>query len=195
VNNVCVGSGICSGTASQTCVGNTDVRMKTSSGSGNVFLVRPAAVIALLTDVTLNSKQNTSGTVSSTAYAGVDFKVSLANQPSGSNSKVIPDYAVTYDARFIQISTNLFQAIATQCQAITGGCFLTFAQSTASAHSFDWIVQPLSAGSYTVDTTWTSPLADSGIAESETCVGPVNLTVQQNKIFMPSQRTATAVSF
>jgi hypothetical protein len=170
--------------------------MKTSSGNGNVFLVRPAAVIALLTDVTLNSKQTSvNGAISSSAYAGVDFKVSLASQPNGSNSKVIPDYAVTYDARFIQISTNLFQAIATQCQAIAGGCFLTFAQSTASAHSFDWIVQPLTAGNYTLHATWTSSLADSGIAESETCVGPVNLTVQQNKIFMPSQRGATTVSF
>jgi hypothetical protein len=196
VSGFCTDSGICSGTAATTCDGSTDVTMKTNSGNGNVFLVRPAAVVALLTDVTLNSKQQSvAGAITSSAYAGVDFKVSLTKQPNGSNSKVIPDYAVTYDARFIQISTNLFQTIATQCLAITGGCFLTFAQSTASAHSFDWIVAPLTAGDYTVHTTWTSSLADSGIGESETCVGPVNLTVQQNKVFMPQQRTNTTVSF
>jgi hypothetical protein len=200
VSGFCTNSGICNlapGTvASTSCIGNTDVTMKTSSGNGNVFVVRPAAVVALLTDVTLNSKQqNTSGVVSSAAYAGVDFQVSLLNQPKGAKSQVIPNYAVTYDARFIQISTNLFQAIAAQCQAITGGCFIQFNESTASAHSFDWIVAPLSAGNYDVGVTWTESLANQGIAETETCVGPVNLTVQQNKIFAPSEGSATTVSF
>ena len=193
VSGFCKNSGVCSGTASTTCVGNTDVTIKTNSGSDNVFVVRPAAVVALLTDVTVSSKQG--NTATSSAYAGVDFKVSLNNKPSGATTKVIPDYAVTYDARFIQISTNLFQAIATQCQAIAGGCFISFNESTASAHSFDWIVAPLTAGDYDIQATWTSSLADSGIAESETCVGPVNLTVQQNKIFEPSEGSSTTVSF
>jgi len=195
VDGYCTDSGICSGTAKKICTGMTDVTIKTSSGNDNVFLVRPAAVVALLTDVTVNSKQNPGGIVSSSAYSGVDFQITLANEPSGAHSKVIPSYAVTYDARFIQISTNLFQAIATQCQAIAGGCFISFNESTAAAHSFDWIVAPLSAGDYKIHATWMSSLADSGIAESETCVGPVNLTVQQNKIFEPSEGSDSTVSF
>src|SRR5690242_5975090 len=43
--------------------------LKTSSGNGNVFVVRPSAVVGLLTDVTVSSKQIGS-TVSSSAQAG-----------------------------------------------------------------------------------------------------------------------------
>ncbi len=192
----CTDSGICSGTASKTCVGSTDVAIKTSSGKGNVFDVRPSAVIALLTDVTVNSKQkSTGGVVASSAFGGVDFQITLSSQPSGSTAKVIPSYPVTYDARFIQISTNLFQAIASECQAIAGGCFISFDESTASAHSFDWIVAPLTSGDYDVHATWTSSLLVNGIAESETCVGPVNLTVAQDKIFAPTQEASSDVTF
>src|SRR5579864_8442584 len=39
---------------SVTCIGNAIAGIKTSSGTGNVFVVRPSAVIGLLTDVTVN---------------------------------------------------------------------------------------------------------------------------------------------
>src|SRR5215467_4797380 len=35
------------------CMGNAVAGIKTSSGSGNLFVVRPSAVVALLTDVTV----------------------------------------------------------------------------------------------------------------------------------------------
>jgi len=119
------------------CMGNAVVGIKTSSGAGNVFVVRPSAVIALLTDVTVNSNQkgNAAGVVSSFALAGVNFQVSVTGP---GNPQVLPSFPVTYDSRYIQISTNLFQTISTQCQAIT---------------------------------------------ESLACVGPLNMTVQQNKVF------------
>jgi hypothetical protein len=164
------------------CMGNAVAGIKTSSGNGNVFVIRPSAVIGLLTDVTVSSKQTGSGTgaVSSSALAGVNFTVSVTGPGS---PQVIPNFAVTYDSRYIQISTNLFQALATQCLAIEGGCFITFNESTVSAHSFDWIVTNLQSGTYTVTTSWTDSLGGSGISESLACVGPLNVTVQQNKIF------------
>jgi hypothetical protein len=191
VNRVCEDSGTCSSSNAASCIGSTDVGIKTNSGSGNVFVVRPSAVIGLLTDVTVSSKQGTTAT--SSAFAGVDFSVSVVNGPNGNTTVPTPDFPVTYDSRFIQISTNLFQALQTQCAAITGGCFITFNESTVSAHSFDWVLAPLTSGNYDVRATWTSSLADFGIASSMTCVGPVNLTIQQNKIFKPSADALTDI--
>jgi hypothetical protein len=192
VNGFCMDTGICSGTASKSCVGHTDVAIKTSSGNGGVFVVRPSAVIGLLTDVTVSSKQTTA---TSSAFAGVDFSVTIPSKPSSASTVPTPDFPVTYDSRFIQISTNLFQGLQANCTASAGGCFITFNESTVSAHSFDWVLGPLSSGVYDVRATWTSSLADFGIAKSMTCVGPVNLTIQQNKIFKPSAEATSDLSF
>ena len=164
------------------CMGNAVAGIKTSSGNGNVFVVRPSAVVGLLTNATVSSKQSGSstGAVSSSALAGVDFQVSVTGP---GNPQVIPSNWVTYDSRYIQISTNLFQALSTQCLAIDGGCFLSFSESTVSAHSFDWIIKNLQAGTYTVTTSWKDSLGGTGISQSLACVGPLNMTVQQNKIF------------
>ena len=164
-------------TASGQCMGTAVAGIKTSSGNGNVFVVRPSAVIGLLTDVTLNSKQTTT---SSSALAGVNFSVTVTGPGS---PQVIPNFPITYDSRYVQISTNLFQALASQCAAITGGCFLSFNESTVSAHSFDWLVTNLQSGTYTVTTNWQDSLGGSGISRSLACVGPLNVTVQQNKVF------------
>src|SRR6266568_780042 len=96
------------------CIGSVTTGIKTSSGNGNVFVVRPSAVVGLLTDVTVSSKQigSTTGSVSSSALAGVDFKVTVAPLSGQSEPTVIPSGYVTYDARYVQISTNLFQALA-----------------------------------------------------------------------------------
>lgn len=164
------------------CAGIAVAGIKTSSGNGNVFVVRPSAVIGLLTDVTVSSKQSGSGNgaVSSSALAGVNFSVSVTGPGT---PEVIPNFAITYDSRYIQISTNLFQALSSTCLAINGGCFITFNESTVSAHSFDFIVKNLQSGIYTVTTNWKDSLGGSGISQSLACVGPVNVTVQQNKVF------------
>ena len=166
--------------ASGTCIGNAVAGIKTSSGAGNVFVIRPSAVVGLLTDVTVSSKQLTA---SSSALAGVDVRVTVTPQSGQAAPTVIPNFPITYDARYIQISTNLFQALSTQCLAIDGGCFITFNESTVSAHSFDWIATGLSSGNYGVTVNWSSTLGGTGISQSLTCVGPLNLTVQQNKVF------------
>ena len=195
-------TGICGVTQpDQKCSGGLAAGIKTNGGSGNVFLIRPSAVIGLLTDVTVSSK----GTVSigtSSALAGVDFNVdvkSLSNQPQ---ANVIPSYPITYASRFVQISTNLFNVLGTLCTDTTGvanpfggttamGCFISFNESTVSAHSFDWIVGApdkygtgtLASGYYGITVNWSSSLGNFGISRSLTCVGPVNLSVQQNKVF------------
>ena len=198
----CANSGTCSVTCKgaacgANCVGSANVTIKTNNGNDNVFVVRPSAVVGLLTDVTVSSKQISpvSGSVSSSALAGVDMQVSCTSGPNCNKISVTPSGPITYDARFIQISTNLFQGLAANCTSSAGGCFITFNESTVSAHSFDFILGPLQSGNYDLTATWTSSLGDFGIASSMTCVGPVNLTVEQNKIFEPSEGSSTTVSF
>jgi hypothetical protein len=175
----------------QTCIGSAVAGIKTNSGSGNVFDIRPSAVIALLTDVTVNSNKQTNNVATSSALAGIDFRVTVKDA-SGNGPSVTPSGYITYDARYVQISTNLFQSLTGGCVGTTTGCFLTFSESTLSAHSFDWIAggptnggTPLSSGQYVVKVDWkpSSGFGVSGLGEALACVGPVNLTVQQNKIF------------
>ncbi len=185
-------SGVLSGGVGGT-VTTLNTSMKTSSGNGNVFVVTPSAVVGLLTDVTISSKQN-GNTVSSSSQAGVDFTVTAKGLSGQPDPVVIPSGPVTYEDRFIQLSTNLFTAIATQCTANpdgTGGCFLTFNESTLGAHSFNWVITNLQAGNYGLTVSWTPSTMVQGLGTAATCVGPVNLTVTQNKIFAPS----TGISF
>ena len=163
------------------CIGSFAAGIKTSSGAGNVFVITPSAVVGLLTDATVQ-KNSTLSIGTSSALAGVDFWVNVSPVNGQSAPTLTPNYPVTYDSRFIQISTNLFDALGSTCTTATG-CFISFNESTVSAHSFQWIASGLSSGTYDVAVNWSSSLGDFGIANSMTCVGPVNLTVQQNKVF------------
>jgi hypothetical protein len=176
----------------QDCAGSLSAGIKTSNGAGNVFVIRPSAVIGLLTDVTVQ-KSATINVGTSSAMAGVDFEV-VVTDPKGKPAKTIPDYPITYAARFVQISTNLFDVLGDLCTMVSDsnavggvttaqGCYISFNESTVSAHSFDWLVPTLNTGTYTIAANWKASLGNTGISESLTCVGPVNLSVQQNKVF------------
>src|SRR5262245_22895471 len=172
----CAGDGQGSGL----CVGGFSVGIKTNGGNGNVFVMRPSAVIGLLTDVGLSSKNTTLSAGSSSALAGVDFSVTVTPAPA----QIIPNFPVTYASRFVQISSNLFALLAATCATdLANGCFFNFNESTVSAHSFDWIATGLSSGQYVVTVNWSSSLGNTGISRALTCVGPVNFTVTQNKVF------------
>ena len=174
-------SGICGVIGNGLCIGSLKAGIKTNSGNGNAFVIRPSAVIGLLTDATVGKNSSISiGT--SSALAGVDMGVTVKPLNGQPAVNLYPNYPITYDARFVQISTNLFNVLGALCTTTTG-CFISFNESTVSAHSFDWIATGLSSGNYGITAQWTSSLGDFGIANSMTCVGPVNLTVQQNKIF------------
>ena len=159
------------------CLGSFTTSIKTSSGYGNVLDIRPSMVIGLLTDVSINKNTQTSS-----AYAGVNVGVSVDG-----GAKVVPNFPITYDARYIQISSNLFNALTQSCvagiAAAGAGCFFSFNESTVSAHSFDWLVTNLNSGTYDVTMQWSATNKGSGNFSALTCVGPVNVTVQQNKVF------------
>lgn len=171
-------AGVCA-PQSGTCLGSFSAGIKTNSGAGNVFDIRPSMVIGLLTDVSIDKEFQTSS-----SFAGVNVGVDISG-PSGVN--LVPNFPVTYDARWIQISSNLFNALTQSCVSTSttpgAGCFISFSESTVSAHSFDWLASNLSSGNYTVSMNWWATTGGTGNSQSLTCVGPVNVTVQQNKVF------------
>ncbi|SRR5213594_89923 len=194
-------AGVCGVVQNKACAGQLRAGIKTNGGSGNVFLIRPSAVIGLLTDVSV-SRNSTINIGTSSALAGVDFDVVVKSLSGQRDANVIPSFPVTYASRFVQISTNLFNVLGTLCTDSTGlsnpfgitdalGCFISFNESTVSAHSFDWIAGAprrdgsgtLASGNYGIEVNWSSSLGNFGFSRSLTCVGPVNLTVQQNKVF------------
>jgi len=194
-------TGICGVVQNGACAGALQAGIKTNGGSGNIFLIRPSAVIGLLTDVTVG-RNGSINIGTSSALAGVDFNVDVKSLSGQPQANVIPAFPVTYASRFVQISTNLFNVLGTLCTVVANpnpvggittaaGCYISFNESTVSAHSFDWIAGApakdgsgtLASGNYGVTVNWSSSLGNFGISRSLTCVGPVNLTVQQNKVF------------
>lgn len=163
--------------------------MKVSSGNGNVLIIRPSAVVGLLTDVTVNSKNNTGS-----SQAGVNFTVKVTPLSNQAAPTVTPDPSIpiTYEDRYIQISTNLFQAIAAACTTLDpiNGCYFTFNETTLSAHSFDWVISNLTSGNYGIEVDWAPYTSAQAPNTAQTCVGPVVFTAQQAKMF--NQNTGIA---
>jgi hypothetical protein len=157
--------------------------MKVSSGNGVALVIRPSAVVGLLTNLSLSGKAG-AGTVSAAAQSGVQFQVTVTSLSGQGPATVTPSAAVTFDDRFIQISTNLFSLLTT-CTSLTPAttCFFDFNETTLSAHSFDWVVTNMSSGDYGITVTWTPYTNFTAPNNALACVGPVVLTAEQTKIF------------
>lgn len=175
-------SGLLGTGSTQTALKTT---MKVSSGSGVALVIRPSAVVGLLTNVSLNK------TGLAASQAGVNFQVTVTPLSGQGDPTVTPTLPVTYDDRYVSISTNLFDAISTQCLALSGGCYFNFNETTLSAHSFDWVVTNLSSGNYGITVTWTPYSTATAPNSAQTCVGPIVLTAEQTKIFNQN----TGISF
>jgi len=159
-----------------------------SSGNGNTIYIRPSAVTGLLTDLSISGFFG-SGTKSASAQAAITFQVTVTALSGQAPPTVTPDKPVTYDDRFLQISTNLFNAIS-GC-TLANPCFFDLNETTLSAHSFDWVVTGLSAGNYGITVTWTPTTTATAPNQAAACVGPVVLTATQTKLFTQS----TGISF
>jgi len=163
--------------------------MKVSSGNGVALVVRPSAVVGLLTDVSLSGKFGSLIT-SGNAQETVQFAVTVTPLSGQAVPTVTPGAPVTFDDRFIQISTNLF-GLLTACTDLTP-CTFDFNETTLSAHSFDFVVTGLSAGNYGITVAWTASSNGTAAPNSAlACVGPVVLTATQTKIFNQN----TGISF
>jgi hypothetical protein len=106
-------SGLLGGGTSVTSLKTT---MKVSSGNGVALVVRPSAVTGLLTNVSLSGKFGTALATGS-AHASIQFSVAVTPLSGQAAPKVVPGAPVTYEDRFVQISTNLFGLWCRECQA------------------------------------------------------------------------------
>jgi len=180
--------GTLGGGTSQTALKTT---MKVSSGSGVALVIRPSAVVGLLTNLSLSGKAG-AGTVTASSQSGVQFQVTVTPLSGQAPATVTPSAPVTFDDRFIQISTNLFSLLST-CTSLTPDttCFFDFNETTLSAHSFDWVVTNMSSGDYGITVSWTPYTNFTAPNNALACVGPVVLTAEQTKIFNQN----TGISF
>jgi hypothetical protein len=171
-----------------TTITSIHTTMKVSSSTGVALVVRPSAVTGLLTNVSLASKLGSALSTGS-AQASIRFMVTvtpLSGQPA---PHVTPSGPVTYDDRFTQVSTNVFGLLSTCTDAVP--CTFDFNQTTLSAHSFDFVVTGLRAGSYGIAVSWTPSTNFTAPSRALACVGPVVVTTEQVKIFNQS----TGISF
>ena len=157
--------------------------MKVSSGNGGALVIRPSAVTGLVTNVSLSGKLGDAITTGS-AHASIQFSVAVTPLSGQPTPRVIPGAPVTYDDRFVQISTNLF-GLLLQCTD-TAPCTLDFNETTLSAHSFDFVVTGLSSGNYGIVVSWAPTTNFTAPSKALACVGPVVVTTEQVKMFNQS---------
>jgi len=93
-----------------TTVTSLKTTMKMSSGNGNTVYIRPSAVTGLLTNLSLRGSFG-SGTSSTSAQAAITFQVTVTPLSGQAPPTVTPSAPVTFDDRFMQISTNLFNLL------------------------------------------------------------------------------------
>lgn len=173
--------GLLGGGTAQTALSTT---LKVSNGQGVAVMVRPSAVVGLLTDLSLSGKFGDKISTGA-AQATVKFQVTVNPLDGQPAATVTPSDPVVYDDRFMQISTNLFGKLE-QCTA-DSPCTFDFDETTLSAHSFDFVVTNLDTGNYAFTVTWTPVTTATAPNEALACVGPVVLTAEQVKIFKQSQ--------
>lgn len=162
--------------------------LKVSSGNGVAIVVRPSAVTGLLTDVTLKGSQG-GGTQTGSAQASVTATVKLTPLSGQPAPMITPSVPITYDDRFLQISTNLFNVLSA-C-TVDVPCFFTINETTLSAHSFDFVAQNLQSGNYEIEVDFATSGSMTAGGTALECVGPVVITATQVKMFQQS----TGISF
>src|SRR5262249_31046272 len=102
-----------------------------SSGNGNALIIRPSAVTGLVTNLSISGFQG-SGTKTASAQASITFQVTITPLGNQGAPTVTPSAPVTYDDRFLQISTNLFNQLS-ECTLLSP-CFFDLNETTLSAH-------------------------------------------------------------
>jgi hypothetical protein len=157
--------------------------MKVSSGNGLALVVRPSAVTGLVTNVSLSGKFGDAITTGS-AKAAIQFSVAVTPLNGQPAPRVVPGAPVTYDDRFVQISTNLFGLLASCTE--TTPCTFDFNETTLSAHSYDFVVTGLSSGNYGITVSWAPTTNFTAPSKAMACVGPVVVTTEQVKMFNQS---------
>ena len=170
-----------------------ETTIKTPNSGLTALDIRPSMVTGLFTRTKVTSDSSTA-----TAVAGVKVRVLLDGKivapgmpaglpPNDTDANPNNDGWVSYNKRFQQLSTNIFNALeddacdnpATEEVEL---CFIELILSTLTANSLDWVAGDVGGGVHTVKVEWMlQPTAAN--ANEAACVGPGVLTVTQVKTF------------
>jgi len=172
--------------------------IKTPNSGSTGLVIRPSLVTGLYTRTTV-----TKDTSLAAAVAGVKVRVlidglivapgtTVGAQPTdGLNGNLADDGNgdndgwVDYNKRFQQLSTNIFNLLAEDCDPLTEEiepCYIDLITSTLSANSMDFVVGDVGVGEHTLKVEWKLQPTDPD-ANQLACVGPGVLTVMQVKTF------------
>lgn len=165
-----------------------DTTIRTPNSQYTTLLITPSLVTGLFTNTAVTQDMQ-----SSAVSAAVKVKVTLDGQPVAPATTGSP--SVIYDQRFQQLSTNIFDQIAT-C-SVMNNCSLDLVQSTLSAHAFNFVAPNVGGGNHNLKVEWTFECTDNTGANvpcttvytantAGACAGPGSVTVQQVKAFNQS---------
>jgi len=186
-------------------ISSLSATLQTPNSSQTTINLRPSFVTGLYTNTQV-SKNSTTSITSSSAFAQVRVHVTMdgnAVAPDLANPAGPGTLGVVYDARFQQLSTNVFDAISA-CSTTTSspGCFIDLVLSTLSAHTMDFVAPNVGGGSHALKVTtemdcFVNTVVNGVITPVQTscdnppfspnsaaaCEGPGVLTVEQVKNF------------
>ena len=196
------------GALNNNVISSLSATLQTPNSSQTTIDIRPSFVTGLYTNTQV-SKNSTTSITSSTAFAQVRVHVTMdgcavaPDLPNVAGDCTKGTQGVVYDARYQQLSTNVFDAISACATTTTSpGCFIDLLLSTLSAHSMDFVAPNVGGASHAlkvvtemdcfvnttvngvitpVQTSCDNPPFTPNSAAA--CEGPGVLTVEQVKNF------------
>jgi hypothetical protein len=188
VMNTVGGSSTAGGLSGGTATPLLDTYIKTPNSQFTTLLITPSLVTGLFTNTEVTQSME-----SSAVSAAVKVTVTLDGQPVAPATTGSP--SIIYDQRFQQLSTNVFDQIAT-C-SVMNNCSIDLIDSTLAAHSFNFVAPNVGGGNHHLQVQWTFDCTDNTGANvpcttvytantAGACAGPGSVTVTQVKAFNQS---------
>lgn len=165
-----------------------DTTIKTPNSQFTTLLITPSLVTGLFTNTEVTQDME-----SSAVSAAVKVSVTLDGNPVAPATTATP--GIIYDQRFQQLSTNVFDQIAT-C-SVMNNCSIDLVESTLAAHSFNFVAPNVGGGNHHLQVSWEFDCTDNTGANvpctavytantAGACAGPGSVTVTQTKAFSQS---------
>ncbi|MEY2539872.1 MAG: hypothetical protein QOG67_3612 [Verrucomicrobiota bacterium] len=165
-----------------------DTYIQTPNSKFTTLLITPSLVTGLFNNTEVTQAMDTSGNSAAVrVFVTLDGKAVApdtgpVNAPNG----------IIYDQRFQQLSTNIFDQIAT-C-SVNNNCSIDLVESTLAAHSFNFVAPNVGGGNHHLVVQWAFQCTDNaGLPTACTtaytantagaCAGPGSVTVTQVKNF------------
>jgi hypothetical protein len=194
--NTVGGTPTAGGLSGGTPVSALDVYIKTPNSTFTTLLITPSFVTGLFNNTEVTGAMETSAN-----SAAVKVFVTLDGKPVPPDDPTVayPGNGIIYDQRFQQLSSNIFDAIAS-CTA-NNNCSIDLVDSTLAAHSFNFVAPNVGGGTHHLQVSWLFECTDSTgttipcstaytTNTAGACAGPGSVTVTQTKNFKQNSTIA-----